>query len=67
MITWQYCSYVFTDGTCDILSNYLFDNMAGLSCVFTDGTCDCVKVIFIWQHEGNVAVCLLTVCVTVVR
>jgi len=30
---------VFTDGTCDILSNNLYDNMTGISCVFTDGTC----------------------------
>ena len=35
--------------------------------MFTDGTCDCVKVIFIRQSDRNVAVCLLTLCVTVLR
>ena len=33
--------------------------------MFTDGTCDTVKVIFIWEHDRTVAVCLLTVRVTV--
>ena len=37
------------------------------SYVFTDGTCDCVKEIFIWQIDRTVAVCLLTVRVTVIR
>ena len=27
------------------------------SCVFTDGTLECVKVIFIWLHDGILAVC----------
>jgi len=36
-------------------------------CVFTDCTCDCVKVIFIWKYDRTVAVCLLTVRVTVLR
>ena len=35
------------------------------SCVFTDGTLECVKVIFIWLHDGILAVCLPTVGVTV--
>ena len=35
--------------------------------MFTDGTCDCVKEIFIWQIGRTVAVCLLTVRVTVLR
>ena len=37
------------------------------SCVFNDGTCDCVKVIFIGEHDRTVAVCLLTLRVTVLR
>jgi len=37
------------------------------SYVLTDGTCDCVKEIFIWQIDRNVAGCLLTVRVTVIR
>ena len=36
------------------------------SYVLTDGTCDCVKEIFIWQIDRNVAGCLLTVRVTTV-
>jgi len=35
--------------------------------VFADGTIDCVKVVLIWLHEWSVAVCLLTVRVTVLR
>ena len=35
--------------------------------MFIDGTCDCVKVIFIRKHDRTVAVCLLTVRVTVLR
>jgi len=35
--------------------------------VFTDGTCDCVKVIFIRQNERTLAVCLLTLRVTVLK
>jgi len=35
--------------------------------VSTDGTCDCDKEIFIWKIDRTVAVCLLTVRVTVFR
>jgi len=35
--------------------------------VFTDGTCECIKEIFIWQIDMNVAGSLLTVRVTVIR
>jgi len=35
--------------------------------VFTDGTCDCVKEVLIRWYERNIAVCLLTVIVTVLR
>jgi len=57
---------LLTEGV-TVLKQYLYDNMTGFSCVFTDGTCDCVKVIFIWQHDRIVALCLLTVCVTVLK
>ena len=35
--------------------------------MFTDRKCDCVKEIFSWQNDRTVAVCLLTVRVTVLR
>jgi len=35
--------------------------------VFTDDTCDCVKEVLRRWHEMNIAVCLLTVHVTVLR
>ena len=39
---------------------------SGCVAATSDGTCDCVKVIFI-QYDRTVAVCLLTVRVTVLR
>jgi len=35
--------------------------------MFTVGMCDCVKVIFIISNDKTLAVCLLTVRVTVLR
>ena len=35
--------------------------------MFTDGTCDSIKVIFICQYGRTVAVCLLTVRLTVLK
>jgi len=37
------------------------------SCVFTDGMRDYIKVIFILLHNWAVALCLLTVRVTVLK
>ena len=42
-------------------------NWHDCSWVFTDGKCDCVMDIFIWQIDRTLAVCLLTVRVTVLR
>ena len=35
--------------------------------MFTEVTCDFVKVIFLGEHDRTVAVCLLTVRVTVLK
>ena len=35
--------------------------------MFTDVKCDGLNVIFLWYHDCNIAVCLLTVRVTVYR
>ena len=52
---------MFIDGRCDcVMVIYMVQDC---SCVYIDDTCDCVMVIFIWYR--TLAVCLLTVRVTV--
>jgi len=60
-----HCVYLQYMRLCSIYICIYMITLQGFSCVVNDGICDCVNVIFKISNERNLAVCLLTVVVTV--